>query len=113
MRARTSPSSFAIIHEIVGMWAERFVIIAVSPTRDFVPSSWAMYAPTWVDWGLLFGSISTFGLLFLLFLRFLPAIPVFEVKELRRELEHHGPGVHFQSPADAPGAHIEDPEEAT
>ncbi len=95
----------------IGMWAERFVIIAVSLTRDFVPSSWAMYAPTWVDWGLLFGSISTFGLLFLLFLRFLPAIPVFEVKELRRELEHHGPGVHFQSPADAPGAHIEDPEE--
>ena len=31
-----------------------------------------------------------FGLLFLLFLRFLPAIPIFEVKELRRELEHHG-----------------------
>jgi molybdopterin-containing oxidoreductase family membrane subunit len=97
----------------VGMWAERFVIVAVTLTRDFVPSSWAMYTPTWVDWGLLFGSISTFGLLFLLFLRFLPAIPVFEVKELRRELEHHGPGVHFQSPADAPGAHIEDPEEAT
>jgi Ni/Fe-hydrogenase subunit HybB-like protein len=97
----------------VGMWAERFVIVAVTLTRDFVPSSWAMYTPTWVDWGLLFGSISTFGLLFLLFLRFLPAIPVFEVKELRRELEHHGAGVHFQSPADAPGAHIEDPEEAT
>jgi Ni/Fe-hydrogenase subunit HybB-like protein len=72
----------------VGMWTERFVIIAVSLTRDFIPSSWANYAPTWVDWGLLFGSISTFGLLFLLFLRFLPAIPIFEVKELRRELEH-------------------------
>ncbi|ABS25053.1 NrfD/PsrC family molybdoenzyme membrane anchor subunit [Anaeromyxobacter sp. Fw109-5] len=95
----------------VGMWAERFVIIAVSLTRDFVPSSWAMYVPTWVDWGLLFGSMATFGLLFLLFLRFLPAIPIFEVKELRRELEHHGPGVHIQSPADAPGAHVEDPEE--
>ena len=72
-----------------------------------------MYTPTWVDWGLLFGSIATVRHLFLLFLRFLPAVAVFEVKELRRELEHHGPGVHFQSPADAPGAHIEDPEEAT
>ena len=71
----------------VGMWAERFVIIAVSLTRDFIPSSWANYAPTWVDWGLLFGSICTFATLFLLFLRFLPAIPIFEVKELRRELE--------------------------
>jgi molybdopterin-containing oxidoreductase family membrane subunit len=97
----------------VGMWAERFVIIAVSLTRDFVPSSWANYSPTWVDWGLLFGSIAMFGTLFLLFLRFLPAIPIFEVKELRRELEHHGPGVHFQSPAEAPGAHVEEPEEGT
>ncbi len=79
----------------VGMWAERFVIIAVSLTRDFVPSSWANYTPTWVDWGLLFGSMATFGALFLLFLRFLPAIPIFEVKELRRELDHaHGGGGH-------------------
>jgi molybdopterin-containing oxidoreductase family membrane subunit len=82
----------------VGMWAERFMIIAVSLTRDFLPSSWANYTPTWVDWGLLFGSISTFGLLFRLFLRFLPAIPIFEVKELRRELEAHGPGVSHEGP---------------
>jgi Ni/Fe-hydrogenase subunit HybB-like protein len=74
----------------VGMWAERFEIIAVSLTRDFVPSSWANYYPTWVDWSLLFGSICTFLFLFLLFLRFLPAIPIFEVKELKRELEHAG-----------------------
>jgi molybdopterin-containing oxidoreductase family membrane subunit len=53
-----------------------------------------------VDWGLLCGSISTFGLLFLLFLRFLPAIPIFEVKELRREMEAHGPG----APHEGPGA---------
>jgi molybdopterin-containing oxidoreductase family membrane subunit len=72
----------------VGMWAERFMIVAVSLSRDFVPSSWAMYYPTWVDWGLLFGSMATFGLLFMLFLKFLPAIPISEVKELRRELEH-------------------------
>ena len=79
----------------VGMWAERFVIIAVSLTRDFIPSAWANYAPTWADWGLLFGSIAMFGTLFLLFLRFLPAIPIFEVKELRRELDHaHGGGGH-------------------
>jgi Ni/Fe-hydrogenase subunit HybB-like protein len=76
----------------VGMWAERFTIIAVSLHRDFLPSSWGMYYPTWVDMGLYFGSISIFLLLFVLFLRFLPAIPLFEVKELRRELEHRGPG---------------------
>ena len=76
----------------IGMWTERFVIIAVSLSRDFVPSSWGMYYPTWVDMGLYFGSICVFLLLFVLFLRFLPSIPLFEVKELRRELEHRGPG---------------------
>ena len=78
----------------VGMWAERFMIIAVSLSRDFLPSSWGNYTPTWVDWGLFLGSICTFGMLFMLFLRFLPAIPLFEVKELKRELEHAGHGGH-------------------
>jgi Ni/Fe-hydrogenase subunit HybB-like protein len=71
-----------------GMWGERFVIIAVTLTRDFIPGSWANYTPTWVDWGLLLGSISTFGVLFMLFLRFIPAIPISEVKELKKDLEH-------------------------
>jgi molybdopterin-containing oxidoreductase family membrane subunit len=85
----------------VGMWAERFVIIAVSLTRDFIPSSWANYSPTWVDWGLLFGSMATFGVLFMLFLRFIPAIPISEVKELRKELEHDD---HHQAARAAEGA---------
>ncbi|HET9949533.1 MAG TPA: hypothetical protein VFQ22_11470, partial [Longimicrobiales bacterium] len=90
-----------------GMWAERFVIIAVTLTRDFVPGSWANYTPTWVDWGLLFGSISTFSVLFLLFLRFLPAIPISEVKELRRELEHQDHHAAQGGQAVAQGAHAE------
>jgi Ni/Fe-hydrogenase subunit HybB-like protein len=84
-----------------GMWAERFVIIAVTLSRDFIPSSWANYTPTWVDWGLLFGSMCTFGVLFLLFLRFVPAIAISEVKELRRELEHAD---HHAAEARAEGA---------
>ncbi|HYD42303.1 MAG TPA: NrfD/PsrC family molybdoenzyme membrane anchor subunit [Anaeromyxobacter sp.] len=85
-----------------GMWAERFVIIAISLHRDFIPSSWSMYAPTWVDWGTLFGSMATFGFLFMLFLKFVPAIPISEVKELRRELEHEDH--HHARPA-AQGGH--------
>jgi molybdopterin-containing oxidoreductase family membrane subunit len=72
----------------VGMWSERFVIVVVSLTRDFLPSSWGMYRPTWVDLGLLFGTISFFGTCFLLFLRFLPAISATETKELNHELSH-------------------------
>jgi len=56
--------------------------------RDFLPSSWAMYRPTIVDWSIYVGTIGFFGFLFLLFLRFVPAVAASEVKELRHELEH-------------------------
>jgi len=70
----------------VGMWSERFVIVIVSLHRDFLPSSWAMYRPTWVDWSLLAGTIGFFGTCFLLTLRFLPIISATETKELNKEL---------------------------
>ena len=77
----------------IGMWFERFVIIVTSLHRDFIPSNWAMYYPTWVDFSLLFGTIGFFGTLFLLFLKFVPAVAVSEVKELRHEMhEAHGEG---------------------
>ena len=71
----------------VGMWCERFVIVVTSLHRDFLPSSWAIYKPTWVDLTLLSGTICFFGTLFLLFLKFVPAVAVSEVKELRHEIE--------------------------
>jgi molybdopterin-containing oxidoreductase family membrane subunit len=73
----------------VGMWCERFVIIVTSLSRDFLPSSWAGYSPTWVDWSLYAGTIGLFSTLFLLFLKLVPAVAVSEVKELRHELVGH------------------------
>lgn len=64
----------------VGMWFERFVIIATTLTRDFTPSAWAMFHPTWVDIGMFAGTFGLFGSLFLIFIRFLPMICMFEVK---------------------------------
>jgi molybdopterin-containing oxidoreductase family membrane subunit len=72
----------------VGMWTERFIIIVTSLHRDYLPSSWGMYLPTWVDWSIFLGTLSFFSLLFLLFLRFVPAVALAEVKELRHELAH-------------------------
>ena len=66
----------------VGMWLERFVIIPVSLTRDFMPSSWGMYSPTWADFGMFAGTIGLFLTLMFLFVRFLPMISIFEMKEL-------------------------------
>jgi Ni/Fe-hydrogenase subunit HybB-like protein len=71
----------------VGMWTERFTIVAIPLTHDFLPSSWRSYRPTWVDWSLLSGSIGFFLVAFLLFLKLVPAIPVYEAKELQHELQ--------------------------
>ncbi|AUX44134.1 hydrogenase [Sorangium cellulosum] len=70
----------------VGMWCERFVIIVMSLQREFIPSGWHAYRPTWVDVSMFAGTISFFLLLFMIFLRLFPFIPVAEVKELNHEL---------------------------
>jgi Ni/Fe-hydrogenase subunit HybB-like protein len=71
------------------MWLERFVIIITALHRDFVPSSWRMYAPTRWDWMTLFGSLGLFLTLFYLFIRFLPMISIYEMRELVTETESH------------------------
>ncbi|GGH02833.1 molybdopterin oxidoreductase [Parapedobacter pyrenivorans] len=83
-RIRTSiPISWVLSIVVnIGMWFERFVIIVTSLHRDYIPSSWAMFYPTWVDVGIFVGSIGVFFTLFLLFLRFLPGIAIAEVKLL-------------------------------
>ena len=64
----------------VGMWLERFVIVVTSLHRDFLPSSWDMYAGTFWDWAMYIGTIGLFFLLFLLFIRVMPMISIFEMR---------------------------------
>jgi Ni/Fe-hydrogenase subunit HybB-like protein len=71
----------------IGMWMERFMIVVTGLAQDFLPSSWGLFVPTWVDWTMLAGSIGFFALLFLLFLRALPAISIFEMREIAAEEE--------------------------
>ena len=66
----------------VGMWLERFVIIVTSLHRDFLPSSWDMYYPTFWDFLTLFGTIGLFLTLMFLFVRLLPLIAIFEMHSL-------------------------------
>ena len=58
------------------------MIIVTSLHRDFVPSSWDMYVPTFWDWSTYIGTIGLFLTLFFLFIRFLPLISIFEMREL-------------------------------
>jgi molybdopterin-containing oxidoreductase family membrane subunit len=66
----------------VGMWTERFVIVVTSLHRDFVPTSWGMYYPTFWDYATLFGTVGFFLLCFLLFAKLLPVISISEMREL-------------------------------
>jgi molybdopterin-containing oxidoreductase family membrane subunit len=73
---------FASIIVNIGMWFERFVIIVVSLHRDYLPSSWTEYKPTWVEVGIYVGTMGIFMTLFLAFCRFFPAVAIAEVKSI-------------------------------
>ncbi|REG91090.1 NrfD/PsrC family molybdoenzyme membrane anchor subunit [Algoriphagus antarcticus] len=64
----------------IGMWFERFVIIVTSLHRDYLPSSWAMFYPTWADVGVYLFTFGLFFTLFFLFAKFFPVINMAEVK---------------------------------
>jgi molybdopterin-containing oxidoreductase family membrane subunit len=86
-RVRTALVAVFVIAVLVnvGMWFERFVIIVGSLERDFLPSTWSGYAPTWIEIATLVGSFGLFFTCFLLFCRLLPVIAMAEVKGV---LEH-------------------------
>lgn len=88
-KIRTNIAATFVISIIVniGMWFERFVIIVTSLHRDFLPSSWAMFYPTWVDVGVY---IFTFGLFFTLFFAFAKFFPVINMAEVKSIIKSTG-----------------------
>jgi len=88
-KMRTNPVWLFMISLVilVGMWLERFVIIVISLSRDFLTSSWGMYYPTKWDWMIFFGTIGMFLMSMFLFVRILPMISIFEMRTLLPEAE--------------------------
>src|ERR1700738_3187133 len=88
-KMRTSPVWLFLISFVilVGMWLERFVIVVLSLSRDFLSSSWGMYYPTRWDWITYFGTIGMFLTAMFLFVRILPMISIFEMRTLLPEAE--------------------------
>jgi Ni/Fe-hydrogenase subunit HybB-like protein len=86
-RVRASVPVLFVIALIVniGMWLERFVIVVTSLHRDFLPSAWGMYSPTFWDWATFVGTIGLFLALLFLFLRFLPMISIAEMRAILPE----------------------------
>ncbi|MFN9327555.1 MAG: NrfD/PsrC family molybdoenzyme membrane anchor subunit, partial [Flavobacteriales bacterium] len=97
LRTNLAFTFFMSIIVNIGMWFERFVIIVTSLHRDYLPSSWSMFHPTWVDVGVFLGTIGIFFTLYLLFARYFPVLALNEVKSIlkvsgesyKKEAAHH------------------------
>src|SRR5258708_33086930 len=85
MRHNVAVLFFMSIVVNIGMWLERFVIVVISLTRDFMPSAWGRYSPTFWDWATFIGTMGMFVMLIFLFFRVLPAISIAEMRELVTE----------------------------
>ena len=68
----------------VGMWFERFNIVVTSLSKDFLPSAWAEYKPTFVEVSVYIGTLGIFFLGVLLFFKFAPMIAISEVKAVNK-----------------------------
>ncbi len=107
-KVRSSVPALFVIAIIVniGMWLERFVIVVTSLHRDFLPSSWDMYYPTFYDWATFIGSIGLFLALLFLFIRFLPMISAFEMRELLSRTRHESAAGESEPATVAEARHI-------
>jgi Ni/Fe-hydrogenase subunit HybB-like protein len=85
VRANTIALMVICMFVNVGMWLERYIIIVVSLSADFLPSSWGLFSGTRWDWSMFVGTIGLFLALFFLFIRFLPMISIFEMRTMLPE----------------------------
>ena len=71
----------------IGMYTERFLIVATSLSRQYLPDSWRVYVPSFVEISILVGSLAMFVTLFLIFVKIFPSVSIYEVKETLPEPE--------------------------
>lgn len=82
-RIRTSflPMLLISIAVNIGMYTERFLIIATTQVRQFLPDRWGTYVPSLVEISIIIGTLALFTTLFLVFVKVFPSISIYEIKE--------------------------------
>ena len=82
-RIRTNWNVMLVISILIniGMLTERFVIVASSLPRKFLPDVFGTYFPSLVEISITVGSFAIFTTLFLIFVKVFPAVSIYEVKE--------------------------------
>ena len=88
-KVRSNITALFIISLIinVGMWYERFNIVVTSLSKDYLPSAWTSYSPTWVEVSIFIGTLGIFTIGVLFFFRFVPMIAISEVKSVLKPTE--------------------------
>jgi Ni/Fe-hydrogenase subunit HybB-like protein len=82
LRRNITFTFFMSIFINIGMWFERFVIIATTLARDYLPSNWSYYSPSWVEIGIYLGTLGIFFTLYLIFVRVAPVVAIAEIKSI-------------------------------
>lgn len=80
---RHMPTMFVVsILLNLGMFFERWMIVAPTLSLSYEPWQWDVMWGSIVEWGMVFGSFGWFGLLFLVFVKVFPSVSMYEVKEM-------------------------------
>ena len=82
IRRNVTMTFFMSIFVNIGMWFERFVIIATTLARDYLPSSWSFYVPSIVEVGIYIGTLGIFFTFYLIFVRVAPVVAIAEIKHI-------------------------------
>jgi len=86
---RSMPMMFIVSIVLqVGMFVERWMIVAPTLAMSHQPHQWDILWGTVVEWAIVFGSFGWFGFLFLVFVKMFPCVSMYEVKELTMHLQH-------------------------
>jgi molybdopterin-containing oxidoreductase family membrane subunit len=73
----------ASVFVLIGMWLERFVIVAPTLANPRLPWGHGSYMPTWVECSELAAMTSGFVLFYMVFVKLFPVISIWEVREGR------------------------------
>lgn len=87
---------FMSIFVNIGMWFERFVIIATTLARDYLPSSWSLYSPSFVEVSIFIGTLGLFFTAYLIFVRVAPVVAIAEIKHILKSAGDQYAGAHAE-----------------
>jgi Ni/Fe-hydrogenase subunit HybB-like protein len=82
LRRNTAVLFLVAIVALIGMFFERYMIIASSLSEDFLPSSFGFFRPTIWDILTFTGSLGFFATLFLLFIGLMPVMSMSEMRAM-------------------------------